>query len=552
MNRRGLVMPYVLFVLVFVSILGLSFISLNKNQTKMIGQDISKTKAMEYAEAGYNEYLWRLNEDVNYYETKDHEELMGVPIKYGEGYFMLKVDKPDFNDRFINIYSTGWVEGDKANARTIHAKIRKKEFVHHMYVSNSEKIGNQYIVWVTGDKIHGPLHTNDNIKIQGHPIFFDRVTFKGLAFVNSNTGMNKINKGGIFRKGAEKSEELTFPKNNSSLKKWAERDGVVFEGNTSIYLKGDIINVRNDNNVTEYSLRNDIKNGVIYIGNRGKATGEKFDKNTGNVFISGKLSGKLTIGAENNIYITSKDPTKAYKALDNQLGDGLTYINTTFNSVGDVIHVQDKDKKADMLGLVANEDVMILHYGWPVDDSRVYQSNNKIYNGVNLYSGIIPTGDVNSIKVYYTEDYWGIGSIYEFEDENIKKIFDEKNKINLKIGYLKEGNRQYRVNKISYEDVSPKDITIHGAIFGLNGGFGYEKYSEGGFKGNINLYGNITQNIRKPVGIVENNNIATGYNKKYAHDPRMFYNYPPKILSPTNVGWEIHQWKEIKDHVEEK
>ncbi len=31
-------------------------------------------KALEYAEAGYNDYLWHLNDDVNFYSTERHEK----------------------------------------------------------------------------------------------------------------------------------------------------------------------------------------------------------------------------------------------------------------------------------------------------------------------------------------------------------------------------------------------------------------------------------------------------------------------------------------------
>ena len=78
-------------------------------------------------------------------------------------------------------------------------------------------------------------------------------------------------------------------------------------------------------------------------------------------------------------------------------------------------------------------------------------------------------------------------------------------------------------------------------MFAVTGGFGYESNSSGGNKENINLWGNITQKERKAVGMVG----GTGYRKRYAHDPRMFYDYPPHILEPTNVGWEIQEWKEI-------
>jgi hypothetical protein len=91
--------------------------------------------------------------------------------------------------------------------------------------------------------------------------------------------------------------------------------------------------------------------------------------------------------------------------------------------------------------------------------------------------------------------------------------------------------------------MAPNDLTIHSAIFAINGEFGYENYNEGPRKSDITLWGNITQKIRLTVGTIG----STGYDKIYSHDPCMFYDYPPHILEPTNVGWEIHDWKEVKE-----
>lgn len=91
-------------------------------------------------------------------------------------------------------------------------------------------------------------------------------------------------------------------------------------------------------------------------------------------------------------------------------------------------------------------------------------------------------------------------------------------------------------------------ISIQADVFSVNNGFGFENYDKGSRKGDITLWGNITQRKRLAVGTIG----STGYSERYVHDPRMFYDYPPHILEPTNVGWEIHEWKETKNHVIKK
>ncbi len=114
----------------------------------------------------------------------------------------------------------------------------------------------------------------------------------------------------------------------------------------------------------------------------------KFDLDAGNIFISGKLKGQLTIASANNIYITATDPTYWYDEEDKNYKNppetypkgsskdgipyGITYSSTTFSP--DNLSYWDKDKGIwtrdakggdDMLGLIAQNDIMILHYGWP-------------------------------------------------------------------------------------------------------------------------------------------------------------------------------------------
>lgn len=137
-----------------------------------------------------------------------------------------------------------------------------------------------------------------------------------------------------------------------------------------------------------------------------------------------------------------------------------------------------------MLGLIANNNVLILHYGWP--------SNGN--NG---------------------KPYW-----------DKERIFLIPRKF----------------------DVAPKNINIHAAIFAIKGGFGYESYSRGGKRGDIKVWGSIIQNERLPVGKNRDFyifNIDSGYNKKYFHDPRMSYIAPPHFLGPKNLGWQIVEWREI-------
>ncbi|MFA7412198.1 MAG: pilus assembly PilX N-terminal domain-containing protein [Tissierellaceae bacterium] len=600
MQRRGIALPIILVLMALMMVLGTAGFYMVNSQTKFNLIDDSTQTAMKYAEAGYNNYLWHLGDDLNFYSTEEHERMMNKPIEFEDGYYMLEVTKPSDNDRFITIKSTGWTKSNPDIKKSLLAKIRKKQFVHHVYVSNND--GN--IWWTTGDESHGPYHTNGNMNIQQSPKFYDVVTYKGGLDTGTGYGPEfYIDKKDPYKPGKNagnlsylyKTEELGFPANNKDLIGWAEKDSMVFVGRTCIFLEGDQVVIRNQNDGVEdikrFSIKNDIPNKVIYVRTNYDNTSDennqktygKFDIRSGNIFISGKLEGKLTIAAEDKIYITHDNPTNWYDydrydynnnkkpsapPTTAQSSGGITYGNTIFsgnkNGTGTALSTFDNDLKIwtryaldkndntkpgkDMLGLIANNEILILHYGWPKQVDEYGDSwNFKWGNWVNEWKF------VGNKRLSNNTTYKNI----EITINGIPKFYESikvTNNGEVKSGtyYVREMNPNWgwqkgTSNSQTY-DVAPKDITIHAALFSVRSGFGYEDYDKGPRKGDIVLWGNITQLERKAVGTIG----STGYNKKYAHDPRMFYDYPPKILEPTNVGWEIHEWKEISEHVEEK
>ncbi|MFA5524054.1 MAG: hypothetical protein WDA24_06830 [Tissierellales bacterium] len=584
-SDKGITVPLVLIIFSIMLIFGLVALSIVSSQSIFNIVDDSSQKALKYAEAGYNKYLWHLNDDLNFYSTEAHDKLMNEPYPFEEGYFMLDVTKPSDTDRFVTIKSTGWSKDNPDIKKTILAKIRKKQFVHNVYVSDSD---GPNIWWTTGDESHGPLHTNTDIRIQNKPIFYDTVSY-----------VNKLEKGSGYNPDFKvkepsqpmKTSKLEFPDSNKNLRDWAEKDGMLFYGRTCIYLEGDKLSIRNQNSdeIIVKNISRDIQNLVIYvdkvpdsdksiIGGTGK-----FGIKSGNVFVSGKLEGRLTIGAEDTIYITYSDPTEWYDYNPSDIynnnkkpnqppttfpwvgsnekaypqSGGIEYINTRFsgnkNGTGTVMSSYDIEKNIytrysfdgntnnpgkDMLGLIANNNIYILHYGWPKkaynsdgrDDSWNFEWGSWVDNGGYVRKKL-DSGTYNNIKIRYRGTYSTLRVGYGKNDHLKPGEFD-----------VWEPDEKWSTKNKTY-DMGPHNITIHAALFSVNQGFGYEDYDKGPRKGDITLWGNLTQRERKPVGTIG----RTGYNKKYAHDPRMFYDYPPHILEPTNVGWEIHEWKELNN-----
>ncbi|AOY77048.1 hypothetical protein [Clostridium formicaceticum] len=537
-SNKGFILPLTMIIFLVLVIFSLSILTLSNNQgvltgslvntqTSTKGGLIGQEKALQYAEAGYSAYLWKLNDHVNFYLTQESQDMLRVPIAYENGYYQLDVTWPSDEDRYVTITSTGWSKDSPEIKRTIQVQMQKKQFVHQVYVSQEE--GNN-IYFGGSDKLYGPVHTNGILKTMDNPgpEFFNTVTYT-IGYQQQSGARPTFHRG-----VPQQVDELVMQKANTELKAWAELDDTVFIGRTCIHLEGDKIRVKypnpDDYQPASYPNNNtgyiekviDIPpNGVIYIDgaedSQGRPIGNKWEPRTGNLFIAGTLSGELTIAAKNNIYITHSDPTEWYDdhpyittnyintqnpnpnipmTIDHH-NAGIHYQNTTFNLNKTTGEVTILGEGKDMLGLVANNYVYILHYGWPRDGSS---DGNHSWN----YS-------------WGWERYW-----------------------TLFVGY------RWRWERGSL-DVAPNNMNIHATLFALNQGFGFEEYTETPGKNMIYLWGNITQYERYAV-----RRGSSGYGKQYVHDPRMFYHYPPHILEPINSGWEVRDWKELNSHLTDK
>ncbi|MDI6907395.1 MAG: hypothetical protein QMC81_07915 [Thermoanaerobacterales bacterium] len=358
-SEAGIALPIVMALVVIISLLGFTAAFVVESQSVMGQRFAGGEDALYYAEAGYNKYLWHLNEDSRFYETAESDALLNVDTPFQDGFYRLQIQKPTTDEPVVTITSTGWPANDPTNRRTIEVKVHKRQFVQQVYLSNND---GSDIWWTSGEECRGPLHTNGTLRIQRRPVFYGPVTYS-QALVKG-TGYNPD-----YREGPpQKVDPLVFPANNLDLKTWAEKDKYLYYGRTCIYLDNDQLVIRDRNG--NLQTRPLPPNGVLYVDGDGTS---KWGSNTGNVFVSGTLSGRLTIAAKNDIYITYDDPTDwSEPPWFAPATGGIRYANTTF-----IHHVVDgklvtEVQGDDMLGLVANRCIYILHYGWPKEGQNAY------------------------------------------------------------------------------------------------------------------------------------------------------------------------------------
>ncbi|MEW6244731.1 MAG: hypothetical protein AB1497_10855 [Bacillota bacterium] len=421
-EEHGLALPVALLVVTIITILGFSAAYIVDSQTQMGNRFAGGERALYFAEAGIHKYLWHLNKNPKYYEVPEEdkgpsEARLGVNTPFEDGFYYLEIEPPTEATPVVTIRSTGWASQDPSNRRTVEVQVRKRQFVQQIYITDREETPDGQVVWwITGDHVWGPFHTNGTININGNPVFHDRVTYSGSLNIVPGSNPKFLNG------EPEKVAPMVLPPSNAQIMLHALSD-YRFTGRTSIMLDGNQLKIRNKNGAVQ--IRPLPPNGVIYVDG---TSGSKWDLNAGNVFVSGTLNGRLTIAAANNIYITSRDPTN-FDYGSATVTHGIRYANGNFNPKGAMTD--------DMLGLVAQEYVRILHYGWfgnpAYDNTDVASSEMTIHATIMALNWCFEYEDYSSGSIKSNLNI--VGSVIQ-KYRGAVGTFDSKTGVR-KTGYMK-------------------------------------------------------------------------------------------------------------------
>ena len=470
-SQRGMALPITLILMVCITFVALGFAALYSGRLNANASYVDKYNAQYIAETGLNRYLWVLNNDpynVNTFVAQN-KSYQGYSQE-GSGYYNIYCTTTlsgDLAPSILNLTCTGWLASDPRNQFSFTTTVQAREFNQYLYWTQKEEdsSGNT-VYWGPNDVLHGGIFTDDIIHTLDDPTTLATPTFYGVvnynydnngeaaavaAQLNTSAIPNYV-AGGIAAEFPNCSgnlpqyaSNLTLPPNDSDsrLKAIAQDGQGYYYGRTCIYLQGNqyyVYNIDggviNDNNGNPEPLP---KYGVIYVD--GEKDGQidentydpasKFNTSYGNVFVSGYLSGQLTIYAANNIYLTAGDPTNLTNsgnpptlATVNDSSNLVTYSTTSFSDSS----TGATTSGTDMLGLVANNYVMILRWGWPTSSGYIGLTDPtgpypytpptlditgsiiQCYRGavaggdiVNHYSNTTQLGD-GFVKNYYYDD----------------------------------------------------------------------------------------------------------------------------------------------------
>jgi hypothetical protein len=393
-NNRGNVIVMVVIIFAVLVLLGTSSLYLISQQNNIVSVQNQGEDALYYAEAGYNQYLYYLNQDANYYNQTASDTFLASDHAYRDGYYHLQVIKPTLTNPEVTVQSTGWSAQHPTIKRTIEVAIYKRQFCQSVSLMGAmlSKAGGA-IQWGDGENIHGPFHTNGDLNTSGSPTFWDKVSYVGSYKPTGSTNP-------IFKLTGQpaRTTALIFPSTNTQLSKWGDPTygGLTYTGRTCICLTGTTMKIRNES-LNSDGLTTGVpipSSNVIYI----KTSGTK----VGNLIISGQLNGKLTIVADGSIYIVGNDPTNYTFSAATSTG-GLTYADqnipvTTDSKDINGVTITPTD---DLLGLVASGNIWIMTRGWAPtvqQESNTSGTNCAVAN-IKVQAVLFGLGDTSTFGV---------------------------------------------------------------------------------------------------------------------------------------------------------
>jgi Tfp pilus assembly protein PilX len=505
-----------LFSLVIMTLLtGISAYALGSLPIAKHDQDWNA--ALAAAEAGVDDYIFRMNQGDNYWQYSSTNappggnlaftQYVAVPGPSNSGLFRYK---PDVSTVAVNgvikLTSTGKVGNV---TRTVVATIRRRSFLDYLYFTDFEtKDPASYvnppdsftpteaqaacamhyyegrdsncvtIYFTSGDQINGPLHTNDAMAVNGTPDF------------NGNTSTSWNDPAGVGYRGSGTptfanagdpayAPPLTMPPSNTSIKNETNPasggTGCLYTGPTQIKLSAsgtmDVVSpFTKSNNAgcgpgTNLALPPD---GVVYVQNVPSiATDPNY---TNGCPYAGSYPPGLPVPIVGDL--TTYACRDADTFVSGMLRGQLTIASEHDIVIVDNLRYQAGTAASDMLGLVANNYVEVFH---PISCTN---SNDPSCN-LNRKTGGTFTNPV-----------------------------------------------------------------IQAAVLAVQHSFTVQNYKYGSTLGTLNLTGAIAQSYRGPVGTIGGSGLASGYLKNYVYDTRLKYTSSPHFLDPVASAWQVATWAE--------
>jgi hypothetical protein len=539
-DESGVALIIVTLALSALLLLSTAAIEFSTGSLSLSKHDQSWNAALSAAEGGIDDYLFRLNENSNYWAYSDTNtppdgnkafvQWVDVPGGTTQSSYRYKADASTLKvDGTIKLTSSGKVG---TTTRTVYTTLRRRSFIDYLYFTDYEtldpslytgspftpaqaqiKCSKHYydgrdpscveITFATFDKINGPLHSNDAYLICGGATFNGATSTSwtgasGLRYrpnTGCGTGTPKFANPG----DPALLPPLTMPPSNTSIKAEtvAGAGGCLYTGPTSILMNSD---------------------GTMTVNS-------KFSKNTNN--------GCVTNG-------TGPLPTS-----------GVIYVQTVPASTTDPNYTSGcpftVNGKAHPLGLPISGDVTT--YGCRNGDAFVQgttkgqvtiaSDNNTDVTGNLLYQGGLNGSDLlglvanNFVEVYHPAKCTSTSGGICTAGTDLSDTF----------------HPTWNFASCASPTAGTRCATLDAAMLSVQHSVRVQNYNLGSVLGTLTINGAFAQRFRGIVGTSSGGVPQTGYAKNYTYDPRLKYLSPPKFLDPVASAWGQATWSEVRTPV---
>ena len=340
------------------------------------------------------------------------------------------------------------------------------------------------IVFGSGDQINGPLHTNDTLKtsstVAGWPRFIGPVSTENpTAPYFDRTGSMPT-----FAEGIQARGHIGMPSSNSSLRAEADTNGCVYTGPTRIWLTG---------------------NGKMRVlSPLTKSTRPGCAPTTG---------GDMALPPDGIIYVQGVPSSTSDPNYGTDCDQGNFYPNLnagapsgpTIRPSGDITVYGCRDGDVFIQGSLRGQLTVAAGNRIIVTDDLTYATAvAPDFNSVPPTSpdvlGLIPN---NSVEIYHPVNANG---------DNLSG--------------------------------SVNDVKLNAAMLALKHSVTVQNYSEGDPLGSFTILGAMAQKCRGAVGTARGGG-RTGYTKAYVYDARFRAISPPYFLDPLNAPWSVKNFAEV-------
>ena len=262
----------------------------------------------------------------------DHNWTSGYPdVHMNGGTINVSVQILNAGQDIRQITATGTYNGETDTIEVILAPTRFSKYAYYSVDEGSN------IWWTANDTVFGPFHTEDNLRVDNHPVFGVEgysTTIGGHLIYQDNELSDRPELHGSFQTGF--SDTLTT-NGLQPLRDAAAQDGYEITKSHStdtvyITFKNDSIQVKKGyfQTITTYKTSEIAPNGVIYaqgmdIRLKGTVEGQYSVVSDGNIYIDDDIVYKnnplintnsidlLGIVSKKNVYITDNDATQNIK-----------------------------------------------------------------------------------------------------------------------------------------------------------------------------------------------------------------------------------------------